>query len=239
MPEKRCSPLALVIDANTAFRRLLVDAFQKILNIRVVTGISIDEACIIMDQHRPESDDPLDLVVLDVQITEGYDGVEVLNRFREYRLISLDCPIMLFTTQPSYKNCIEAINAGVTDYIPKSEVMDGQDGFDKFAQSCAPYVSGKASIARRVTAIEEWLTRNQQWLNERFSGQWIAPVAVNAAQKAGIAVESREGVAILHGDSCENLTRQIIDFPSIRCSLPRIFYVQSIRVESFDTVYEE
>jgi CheY-like chemotaxis protein len=230
MTQETRPPLALVVHDDAQVRQELARALSEDLGTRVVPAGSIDTACLVANEHPPDSDDPLAIVIVGMQLANRFEGIEALNTFKKYGLVSADCPVILFTARPTCEDCVKAIKLGASEYVPKMG-QDGETGLDRLLRSCESYLFGRARAALRVDQTEAWLSRNLEWLCESFPGRWVALVPFAAAQEAGLDLEVRESIAIVLGDSREGLVRLIIKTPSVRRSLPPIFYLPPTRVE--------
>jgi CheY-like chemotaxis protein len=123
------------------------------------------------------------------------------------------CPIVVFTAYPSYEDCVRAVNAGATAYLPKQEqeVYNGrwEGGIDRLIDKCRTLLDKTRAVETRLPPDGPWLDRNYEWLREKFGGQWVAFVRAELARTAGITGAEREGLVVVSENSKEMLAQII------------------------------
>ncbi len=114
----------LVADDDTAVRRLVIHLLQKVGTHEVVQAADGAEA---LDQWRRE---PFDLLVIDWEMP-GRSGLDVVRAIRseESRV-----PILMVSVHVQRSQVMEAIDAGVSDYLPKPLDVDALG--DKLRRFC-------------------------------------------------------------------------------------------------------
>lgn len=102
----------LVVDDSLVFRRILEDALNRQVGIRVVgTAKNGKEALQLIRTHRPH------LVVLDVEMPE-MNGLQTLDEIRRQKL---NVGVIMFSslTSEGARTTLEALSKGAFDFVPK------------------------------------------------------------------------------------------------------------------------
>src|SRR6185369_11110803 len=101
----------LLIDDNpddrALARRVLERDLPGVQTVEIFDAASLDQAL---------AEEPFDVVVTDYQLRWS-DGLEVLRRVKEK---DPDCPVVMFTGTGTEEVAVEAMKAGLDDYIVKS-----------------------------------------------------------------------------------------------------------------------
>ena len=100
---------ALVADDSGVMRKIIIRALNAIGVTDVVEAADGEEACTLFGMHT------FDLVLTDWNMP-GKTGLDVI---REIRATGSKIPIMLITTEGEKSRVMEAVQAGVSDYVVK------------------------------------------------------------------------------------------------------------------------
>jgi two-component system, OmpR family, KDP operon response regulator KdpE len=101
------SPLVLVVDDESAIRKLLV-AIYGIARFRVVEAVTAAEALEMAAMRQP------DLIVLDLGLPDG-DGADVLQRLREWT----KAPVIVLSVRSDEQEKVRLLELGADDYVTK------------------------------------------------------------------------------------------------------------------------
>jgi len=224
-------PLVLVADDDQEFREELIPKSLGRLNARVLTAKDTLEACIVAAEHDAHSEDPLDLIILDMHMplhegaTKPADeaGIEFL---RSNQLT--ECPVVVYTAYGSFRNCVRAVQAGAAAYVPKKlqEAYRGPEGgIDDLVEVCRELLTKTAPNQTHLPADGHWLDKNYEWLCREHGDRWVAFVPASKAQSAGIAGTERSGVVVVSEESREGLARIIAGKLPFLHEIPHIVFV--------------
>ncbi len=217
MSEPSRKPLVLVADDDRDFREKIIPEALQRLNAHVEPAEDVLGACLVVAEHGHRSDDPLDLIVLDMDMplhkgTAQPSEVGGIRFLRSYGLVK--CPVVVFTQYPSCRNCVEAVQAGAVAYLPKGEVEDRhghwEGGVDDLVETCRRLLRRDEAAEIRHPASDDWLDQNYDWLCREFGGRWIACVPASKAQAADITGIERQGLVVVCRDTREELARLLI-----------------------------
>jgi two-component system KDP operon response regulator KdpE len=103
----------LIVDDELQIRKL-VQTGLKGYGYQVATAASGAEALTAVRQQMP------DLVVLDITLGDGPDGLEVCRRLRQWSQI----PIIMLSVRGDERAKVEALDAGADDYLTKPFSME-------------------------------------------------------------------------------------------------------------------
>ena len=106
-------PQVLVVEDDEAFRRLVAEILHSEGFVVEQAG-SGDEAIRLMRERG--AGQPYDVVVSDVRLGDGADGMEVLTAFQGYQP---QVPVILMTAFGEVESAMKAIQQGAYDYISK------------------------------------------------------------------------------------------------------------------------
>src|SRR5262245_17786777 len=81
-------------------------------------GYEVATAATAEEGLRKAADDQVDLIVLDQQLTAGTSGLEF---FRQVKAAGCNVPAMLVTGMQEESLLVEALRAGVRDFVPKTQ----------------------------------------------------------------------------------------------------------------------
>ena len=98
----------LVVDDEPQIRKQLKIGLGG-YNYDVLTAANGQEAIILAAQHTP------DIIVLDISLGAGPDGIEVCRRLREWS----KTPIIMLSVHDEEKTKVNALMAGADDYLTK------------------------------------------------------------------------------------------------------------------------
>ncbi|HEX2032747.1 MAG TPA: sigma-54 dependent transcriptional regulator [Chloroflexota bacterium] len=126
-----------------------------------------------------------DLLLLDIYMPPGIDGLEVIKRLKAERL---DVPVILFTAQGSSQMAIEAMQLGAFDYIPKPFDLD------ELALTIRRVFEHQA-LMQEVDALKEQLVFDP---SDRIIGR--SPVMVEVFKTIGRVARS-DATVLITGES--------------------------------------
>ena len=104
----------LIVDDDDSFRRSLKGALKK--EYRIVEAANSEEAL------NQVAESPPDVVLLDISMPPGVDGLETLRKIRALD----DYPaVIMVTAHGEIKNVVQAMDEGAADYLTKPIDLDG------------------------------------------------------------------------------------------------------------------
>ncbi len=115
----------LVVDDEEDFLETIVKRLKK----RKVSAIGVqsgEEALKVIEER------PIDVVILDIKMPGGIDGIETL---REIKKIQPICEVLLLTGHASMETSIEGMKLGAFDYLMKPVKLE--DLLPKLAEAFA------------------------------------------------------------------------------------------------------
>ncbi|MBI3969802.1 MAG: sigma-54-dependent Fis family transcriptional regulator [Chloroflexi bacterium] len=104
----------LVADDEAPIRSLLESFLQD-------EGYEVDSAASGEEVLEKAKANPPDLLLIDVYMPPGIDGIEVIKRLQAERL---QIPVIVFTAAGTSQMAIEAMQLGAYDYVPKPFDLD-------------------------------------------------------------------------------------------------------------------
>ena len=105
--------IILVVDDETQIRKLLVTGLSG-YGHEVITAATSEQALTLVAQRKP------DLVVLDINLGQGADGLETCRRLREWSRV----PIIMLSVRNDEATKVQALDAGADDYLTKPFGME-------------------------------------------------------------------------------------------------------------------
>jgi len=132
------SPNILVVDDEGDFLETLMNRLKK-RNIGTIGCASGEEAVRLTKAH------PFDVVILDIKMPGGMDGIETL---REIKRIRPAAEVILLTGHASLETSVEGMRHGAYDYLLKPIRLE--DLLEKLAQA----LERKGSAELRVQSEE-------------------------------------------------------------------------------------
>ncbi len=102
-------PRVLVVDDEPAMLELVADVVGRETNCRLYAARDLREARKILDEQ------PIDLMLADVRLPDG-NGMSLLPRLHSAHP---SAAAVVITANPSINGAIDAIRAGVVDFLPK------------------------------------------------------------------------------------------------------------------------
>lgn len=106
------SAYILAVDDDVDVLRTLSRALEKEGNYEVDRVTSGEDALMKVRQRRP------DMMILDVLMPPGINGLEVCRRIRQDDKL-YDLPILFLTGQAGIDDVVDGLDAGADDYVPK------------------------------------------------------------------------------------------------------------------------
>lgn len=128
----------LVVDDEGAIRYSVSKTLQRV-GYAVSEAASGEEALDMLDAQ------PFDVVLTDIRMPPGIDGVELVKRIKEF---DADIIVILMTGYPSLSTAVEALRLGAHDYLIKPSSSGD------IRQSVAKGVERAQNLKRRRTLLE-------------------------------------------------------------------------------------
>ena len=226
-------PLMLVVEDSEDWRQMLRLLLEP-LDCRLEMRETLDEAFEFADAHDAESNDPIDLVILDWRVPDKADGaVDVKGGaayLRRYNFLPRTAPIIVFTAYPNYDECIEVINEGADYYLPKSE-PGGVDNSQKLLDKCKELLKKPEERIEKEgkgAPSDEWFERNHEAVREQHAGNFAAFILASETFSVdpAVSVEELDGVKILGAKTHNELRRCILGDSTLRQLQPLIVHIE-------------
>lgn len=128
----------LVVDDEGAIRYSVSKTLQRV-------GYTVNEASSGEEALEMMGKQPYDVVLTDIRMPPGLDGVELVRRIKE---LDADTIVILMTGYPSLSTAVEALRLGAHDYLIKPS--SSQD----IRQSVAKGVERSRNLKRRRNLLE-------------------------------------------------------------------------------------
>jgi two-component system sensor histidine kinase BarA len=106
----------LAVDDNAA-NRLIIKSYLSTKNINVILASSGAEAVTVFQQSIAQQQ-PLDLILMDIEMSD-MDGLETTQAIRTLEKKSSRIPIIAVSAHNENKKKLQALAAGLDDYLPK------------------------------------------------------------------------------------------------------------------------
>ena len=132
------NPNILVVDDEGDFLETLMNRLRK-RNIGTIGCASGEEAVRLAKEH------PFDVVILDIKMPGGMDGIETL---REIKRIRPEAEVILLTGHASLETSVEGMKQGAYDYLLKPIRLE--DLLEKLVQA----LERKGSAEHRAQSEE-------------------------------------------------------------------------------------
>ncbi|MDO8943760.1 MAG: response regulator, partial [Desulfobacterales bacterium] len=132
------NPNILVVDDEGDFLETLMNRLRK-RNIGTIGCASGEEAVRLAKKH------PFDVVILDIKMPGGMDGIETL---REIKRIRPETEVILLTGHASLETSVEGMKQGAYDYLLKPIRLE--DLLEKLVQA----LERKGSVENRAQSEE-------------------------------------------------------------------------------------
>jgi len=232
MTEEQRKPLVLVVDDVPEYRQDLVPAMAETLGCRSVGACTVQEAIQIAAEHDSDSDDPIDLAIIDMHMPFDEEdatkivedgGTQCLQAIAQFRLLRFPC--VVFTAFPSFTDCVAATRAGADAYIPKVR-RDNEGGPEALRETCERLLQNDEHVTE-APPTRAWIEKNHGWLTRNFNGKWVAFVSSEDVSGTDIPRDAeQDGVILLAGDSYEDVRAKVLKFPSALQAQPVILMVR-------------
>jgi DNA-binding NarL/FixJ family response regulator len=134
-PHPHATSTAVVADVDAFARRALVELLQGAGISVVAQGAGADEVLALVRRHRP------DVVVLDIDLRKGEDGVAITRRIVQERD---DQVVIVLSCTDDDELAVQALRAGAMGFLCKS---DDADALPRAVQGA---LRGEAAISRRL-----------------------------------------------------------------------------------------
>jgi two-component system KDP operon response regulator KdpE len=105
--------LVLVVDDEAQIRKLLTTALEG-YGYAVITAANGEQCLALAAQRNP------DLIILDINLGPGLDGIEVCGRLREWSQV----PIIVLSVRGDERSKVSALQTGADDYLTKPFGME-------------------------------------------------------------------------------------------------------------------
>jgi DNA-binding NtrC family response regulator len=139
------SPNILVVDDEGDFLETLMNRLKK-RNIGTIGCASGEEAVRLAKEH------PFDVVILDIKMPGGMDGIETL---REIKRIRPEAEVILLTGHASLETSVEGMKQGAYDYLLKPIRLE--DLLEKLVQALER--KGSAELRAQSEEIRKLLQK--------------------------------------------------------------------------------
>jgi CheY-like chemotaxis protein len=230
MPDRSREPLILVVDDQEEWREDLIPKHLGRLGARILKASSIQEAMSIAAKHDENSEDSLDLIVLDMRLPQDASSIIAedggIGFLRNYRLAR--CPMVVFTAYPTFANCVAAVKSGAEAYIPKIGTAEGEGGMDALVAKVREILFTPKPKVAELPPRSSWLDSNYGWLSTELAGRWVAFVDESVATAAGLAGQEylrRDGIVLISGASYEEVRSVVLGAPLLAKAEPVIVLV--------------
>ena len=230
-------PLILIADDVEDYRERLLPKRVERLGGRVCKASNVHDALTIAAKHGPDTDDALDLAIIDMHMPDDRDtasetnqeaGTQCLQLIKQFKLLRFPC--IVFTAYPSFNDCVASARAGAVAYVPK--VRKGSEGGpDALRVVCERLLSEREPLnPTKIPPTSEWLDKNHKILSAEFGNDWVAFIDRKELTDAEI-IGRREldGVVLLNGASYEDIRAQVINTAAILRARPAILKVRGMR----------
>jgi DNA-binding NtrC family response regulator len=139
------NPNILVVDDEGDFLETLMNRLKK-RNIGTIGCASGEEAVRLAKEH------PFDVVILDIKMPGGMDGIETL---REIKRIRPEAEVILLTGHASLETSVEGMKQGAYDYLLKPIRLE--DLLEKLVQALER--KGSAELRAQSEEIRKLLQK--------------------------------------------------------------------------------
>ena len=229
-------PLVLVADDDEEFREDLIPRALRRLHARTLPAKDVLEACLAAAKHDSHSDDPLNVIVLDMHMPLHENTTKIANDggiqfLRSNQLTA--CPIVVFTAYPNFRDCVRAVQAGAAAYLSKSEPEAGEEpegGINDLVETCRRLLTRPEADQMRSPPNGNWADENYDWLRQKCGGRWVAFVAASEASAAGISGTPLAGQVVISENSREDLARLVAKKLPFLSQIPHIAYIPTLEV---------
>jgi DNA-binding NtrC family response regulator len=139
------NPNILIVDDEGDFLETLMNRLRK-RNIGTIGCASGEEAVRLAKEH------PFDVVILDIKMPGGMDGIETL---REIKRIRPEAEVILLTGHASLETSVEGMKQGAYDYLLKPIRLE--DLLEKLVQALER--KGSAELRAQSEEIRKLLQK--------------------------------------------------------------------------------
>ncbi len=110
-----------------------------------VAAEAADGDAALRELHRLQTlDDPVDVVLMDLQMGAGMDGVTATSRIR---LLEAAPPVLILTTYDSDADILAAVEAGASGYMLKDAAPE------EIRQAVLAAAAGQTALAPKIAAL--------------------------------------------------------------------------------------
>jgi CheY-like chemotaxis protein len=237
MTEPVRQPYVLVADDDREFREELIPKALGELRARVLQAANVAEACFLAAKHGAGSDDPVELVVLDMHMPLHENCLDVARDggIRTLQFFGrCTAPVVVFTAYPSFRNCVAAVRAGASAYLPKKSQSvykeEPEGGRDDLVETCRRLLEGRPAEPPPPRTLPEpdWMQENYEWLCGQFAEKWVAFIEPDKARAAEIEVVDRGAYGVVARDQEDALRRLLVEKAAYLGYLPEALWVPEI-----------
>lgn len=229
MPNRDGKSYVLYVEDDQEYQEA-VPALLRNIGTETCVADNVADALRLAAGHGEDSDEPFDLVVVDMHLprtagarAEHGAGIEVImvERLRHYRVPGPHVPIVVYTAYGNYENCVAAVKAGADAYVRKV------DEPQTLLETCRRLLARPAADqpSEETKGLDAWLDRNYEYLLDTYADKHVALVTGSVGRSCGLDLEVREEVMILCGDRERDVTGLVFSHPDVAVLRPLIFYV--------------
>lgn len=171
--------LVLVADDEETMRQGLIRRFQRRSETIdcpyefEVDAVPSAAECIAVVRAKLPTEESYDVIVLDIHMEEELSGLNAALDLATQ--LGHEEPVrIMFTGYPQYRDCVQAIQGGVWDYIVKDDVA-GRSAFQLVVDSALNRLQQLEQRREQEQLIAvDWYPRNFHELQMQYGGQVIA-----------------------------------------------------------------
>jgi len=234
MMNKKHRPTILIVEDHPDWQKTLEVLFEP-LDVQLKIAPNLTQGLEIAEQHAPDSENPIDLVILDMRIPvakgDQADLVGGIKFLTQYQFLSPSVPIIVFTAFEGYDNCVKAIKGGAYYYLPKMDPMTNINNSKRLLEMCKELISREKEpeAEEHASPDEKWFDKHHHEVRERYPGRYVIflPATIVAVQaNSSVSCEELDGVRMLAADSYNKLRSCILQDPALRKYMPIIVFVE-------------
>lgn len=133
----------ILVDDHPVVRAGLRAMLTASGDITVLAEVADGESAVAMVKKMYTAGDPLDLVLMDLQLGEGIDGAEATRRIKQ---VLPEVPVLVLTTYDTEADILAAVEAGASGYMLKDAPPE------QIYRAARDAAAGQTALAPRVAA---------------------------------------------------------------------------------------